>query len=461
MGHRGIQLRWPMVHQQRALEFALPRDQVALFMEMRLGKSLVAIRWAKTKLPYRVLVVGPLSCLPDWERELERERVGPVVPLASLPRWQRLDAAQRMCGWFTANYEALVPRKRPGEKRLTARPEILQLPWDVLILDESTVIKNPKAQVTKTMLGDTGHIVHKVILSGLPDPEDPMDVVTQGMFLNGTFMNYGNWWGFRQRYYTCPVFEHDWFPKKGTRTAMKEHMGEWAFVLSRKEAGMGFRKVYERRYAKMTPEQTRLYRQVETDFACDDLTTKWSPVQATWMARLAGGFTPDVKRQVGKGKLQELMSLLTGELRRESVVVWFRFNAELFAARDALDKAGITREWITGEVSAYDRSKRLRSFQTGKARVFLAQSKCARFGLDCSVASTAIYFSNWWNLETRAQSEDRIIHPKKPQDLPLLYIDLVSKDTVDEDVIEALRMKKVDAKTFLSSVIRNLQRRTT
>jgi hypothetical protein len=37
---------WP--HQEQAMAYALERDRIALFMEMRCGKTPVAVRWAKT-----------------------------------------------------------------------------------------------------------------------------------------------------------------------------------------------------------------------------------------------------------------------------------------------------------------------------------------------------------------------------------------------------------------------------
>ena len=44
-----------------------------------------------------------------------------------------------------------------------------------------------------------------------------------------------------------------------------------------------------------------------------------------------------------------------------------------------------------------------------------------------------VYWSNSWSRNARIQSEDRIIHPRKRY--PLLYIDLVTKDSIDCDII--------------------------
>ena len=54
-------------------------------------------------------------------------------------------------------------------------------------------------------------------------------------------------------------------------------------------------------------------------------------------------------------------------------------------------------------------------------------------------ASTVIYYSNSYDLESRLQSEDRAhrIGQKKS----VTYVDLIAPDTIDEKIVEALRNK--------------------
>ena len=48
-------LRKLMPHQADALAYANQNSAIALFMEMRLGKTLVAIRWAQEQAKHRLL----------------------------------------------------------------------------------------------------------------------------------------------------------------------------------------------------------------------------------------------------------------------------------------------------------------------------------------------------------------------------------------------------------------------
>lgn len=70
-------------HQKKALAAIKENPRPALFMQMRLGKTPVIIRWAKHQLwshpegegHGQILVVGPLSVLDDWVEELQREGI--------------------------------------------------------------------------------------------------------------------------------------------------------------------------------------------------------------------------------------------------------------------------------------------------------------------------------------------------------------------------------------------------
>jgi SNF2 family DNA or RNA helicase len=445
-------LRTLFPHQMRALEYARQRSRIALFMEMRLGKTAVAIRWARDRKLDRVLVLGPSSVLPGWIDELmiEGVRASDIHYLTGSTH-ARLSIAQEIdTGWALTNYEAI---------RL--QPQLLGLNWDALILDESTRIRNPKAQVTKLILAHARDITHRAVLSGMPAPESPLDYWCQMAFLHGEFLRTWNYWAFRKRYFLPNVRGYDWQPMPGVIEDIKREVHTTAFVLTRKAAGMGEKKIYERRYVDMNPQQLRAYRQVAREWAYKDQDTQWATTRLLWLARLAGGFAPDTDTHpepqlVSGTKFDELVSLLTEELKDEPAVVWFRFTAELKEAFRRLQKRGIQVRTIMGETPVADRRTHVAEFQAGAFPILLMQVKCGKFGLNTSRASTAIYFSNTYDFEDRTQSEDRIVHPSKRE--PLLFIDLVTRGTVDSAVVAALREKKVNASTFMARMVDHLRR---
>ena len=72
-------------------------------------------------------------------------------------------------------------------------------------------------------------------------------------------------------------------------------------------------------------------------------------------------------------------------------------------------------------------------------RFFIGQPKTGGYGITLNAASTVVYYSNSYDLESRLQSEDRAhrIGQKKS----VTYVDLISPGTIDEKIVEALRNK--------------------
>ena len=436
-------------HQNPMFEYAMENTNVALFCEMRLGKTLVAIRWASQPKIKKVLVVAPLPVVRVWEDELLAEEWAEQdIQILKGSKEKIHEKVQNPeARWFLTNYESLIEIERklkPGQvwKPKKRFPSILEKEWDCIILDESTKIRNPQAKVTKLLQDYAEKFPFKAILTGLPDPESPLDYFEQMRFLYGSFLRCRNYWSFRRSWFW--QIGYTFVVPKRTKVALKEALEKQAFSMTRKQAGINIQKVYEKRYVPLTPAQKKLYKQIDKGFEYkigkEEQQTRWVPVQYQWYGAIAGGFTPEGKF-LSDAKVKEIINLLKTELKHEQVVVWFRYTHEIAYVSKALRKAGFKVGIFTG--ASKDDSEK---FKAKKIQVICAQGKCGQYGLNWSVASTAIYYSNWYDGEIRTQSEDRILHPTKAE--PLLYIDLIAEDSIDEDVVEILRKKKLNAKEF-------------
>jgi len=316
-----------------------------------------------------------------------------------------------------------------------------------VILDESTFVKNPRARVTKFMLSHFRGVPHRWSLTGLPNPEGPLDLWCQLAWLDGEAFGCQTYWEWRAREFHPDARKWGWHPHPGVEEAVTASVRRRAFVLSRSEVDPRFarQKVYETRTIELPPRLRASYRTAEREFVLEldgeeiDKTvfagTRWQ-----WLRQMCGGFVDH--ELVWPGKIGELVSLLTGELSGQSVVVWSCYNQEIKATVRALRKAKVGVESLTGADTPEARRKTVERFAGGWSSVLVAQEvgPVAKMGQDFSAADAAIYFSNWPSLEARAQSEDRIAHPQKYA--PLLYVDLVARDTVDEDMSELLREKR-------------------
>jgi hypothetical protein len=246
-----------------------------------------------------------------------------------------------------------------------------------------------------------------------------------------------------------------WKPKTGVSEKVRREVHRLAFIMTRKDAGVDLATVRERRVVDMTPAQRRMYKSIERDFSFDDQETIWAPVRETWLARVAGGFSPDKENPqcLSTAKVHVIKSLLENDLRQEQLVIWFRFNQELDYAAELLRAARYTLHTVKGGQSSHDpdsptNQQKKKDFQDGKVQLILMQQRMGKYGWDLSASDTAIYYSNTYDWEVRAQSQDRILNVRKKS--KLLLIDLVTKDTIDEDAVDVLNDRRITSKLFNS-----------
>jgi superfamily II DNA or RNA helicase len=436
-------------HQVMALDWADIRSKVIFFMEMRLGKTLVAIRWAEQFFLQKILVLAPRPVLTTWQDELAAEGISSTVLRGTFTE-VRTAIQQPMTRWCLANYEAQyhLVENEAGKKKL--RPilsQIAQASWDAVIFDESTSVRNPQAIRTKACKRAFKDVEYKAALSGLPNPESFLDFFEQFAMVYGDFAGCKDYWHFRYHYFN--QYGYEWVLKPGAREQLKQLMAGQAFFLQRADVRDCLEKVFERRMVDLPEKQREVYGALERDWMFGEQSTKHRIVVDVWLNRLASGSAADLN-YTSKHKLEELLNLLQNELQGKQVVVWSVYNQQVASIVVALEKAGIKACSMTGEDSPAVQENVRIEFRKKSFQVLVCQIKLGKYGLDFSNASAAIYMSNGWEFELRAQSEDRVINPNK--NFPSLIVDIITEDTIEEDIYRALKKKAHNARTFNADV---------
>jgi len=442
----GHSLRSLMPHQKTALQKFIGRPYLSLFLEMRLGKSLIAIRWAKSKNPKLILIASPNSALPDWEKELILEGIDPshihYLQGKEMSKFRSLVEKASNPMWCLSTHEML-----------RYYPEFVYAPWNVCICDESTKLKNPQSKLTKMFI-DMDHIPYRGILSGRPNPESEMDYFCQFRFLFGDFMGEKNYWNYRDENFFLGSSEYEWIPKKGVRFKIREFVRSTSYVLTRKECNVGSIKIRERHYLDLPANLRKKYNDIIHTWEYMDMTTKYAPVVLGWLRRVLGGFGPD-KKFLNDFRIKELYNLWRGNLSSQKIVVWYYYNDELLKSYEYFKFRNTKVEFITGGTIRKKRKEIQSRFNDGDTEVLLCQVKCVKFGVNLSGADTAIYYDSPFSLEERVQSEDRIIHAGKR--IPVLLIDMIVRNSVDEEIYELLQEKKLKSSMTLHLISEKLR----
>ncbi len=186
------------------------------------------------------------------------------------------------------------------------------------------------------------------------------------------------------------------------------------------------------------------------------LITKNKLVVVTWQMGITGGRFKHLDTLHHNAKLNEVVRLARGELRREPLLIYAAQTLEVRAAVAAMDRLG-GAVCVWGGLDKQERDRALEKFQRGRVRHLVANPAAMRMGVDASRSSTVFYLSNTWSAETRAQSEDRPEHPKK-KDVIAIY-DVVVPGEVCDDCASELSVKRNGTVMTKRNLVRALMRR--
>lgn len=469
----------PFQHQDEAIKESWFKEFYALFMEMGTGKSKVAIdnigMLYERELVDAALIIAPKGVYDNWVKGEIPTHLPDRIQRDVL-RWEpkktkgfgkRVDdfIMDDFIGVkiFVMNIEALSTARGAG----TAGRFLVQNPKNIVVVDESTTIKNRKAARTKNLQVLQKYAKYRRILTGSPITKSPMDLFSQCSFLEEKALGYNSYFAFQNRYAIVrqqKMGQRSFQEIVGYRRLdeLNEKLVQFSKRILKSECLDLPDKLYTKRYVALTDEQKRLYDQMK-DMALamledGELATTTSVL--TQIMRLqqisCGHFTPDVgeTRSLQSNRLDELLNI-TEELQGKCII-WASYTHDIqriySALRDCFGPEAVALYY--GDTAQDMRQETVDRFQDLKdpLRFFVGQPRTGGYGITLTAATTVIYFSNSYDLEIRLQSEDRA--HRIGQKNPVTYIDLVSPDTLDEKILNALKSKVNLAETVLGEETR-------
>jgi SNF2 family DNA or RNA helicase len=477
----------PLAHQYEALSYGWRRDFFAYFLEMGLGKTRIALD--DFLLNYEddrvdgLLVVAPKGVYGNWAREddgnpgeLQRwmwakyqdtarvymYRAGRKTPDAAARRWL-LDNQQPSPRILLVNVEALATTVDAAELVM----EFCKVYRTMIVVDESTIMKNPKAQRTKLLHKLSLRAAMRRIMTGSPSTGSQSDLWGQFEFLRPN----NNPLGFRKFILFQAHFNKMIQIQAGGHTVRKEAGPANTEELQRLVAMYSFRrrkvdcldlppKQYQYWEVELTAEQKTVYRELR-EFALAKVSIKHLTTYAevstelvvTQLMRMhcviCGHVKTDdgVLRRLDSNRMAAVADIVGAT--EEQVVIWCHWRPDALLVAGELRKLygdDSVAEWH-GEIGMAQREAGEADFQAGRRRFMVATDQAGARGRTWTAATLVIYYSNGYDWEIREQSEDRThrIGTKGT----VTYVDLVTPDSVDEKIIRALRAKRSVARAVV------------
>jgi SNF2 family DNA or RNA helicase len=355
------------------------------------------------------------------------------------------------------------------QKGIQTSAKFLRLnPNNMVVVDESTTIKTRTAQRTKNLLELSKLAKYRRILTGSPITKSPMDLFTQCAFLSPEALGFSSFYSFQGRYAKIErrhaanrIYPHILGYRRLDELGGK--LNNFSSRILKKDCLNLPDKIYMRRNVPLTPEQTKLYKQMKklalAQFENGEIASTVNVLtQIMRLQQITCGFLRPDKGEVlpiKNNRLQELLDIV--EETDGKAIIWAYWVHDIELIYEAL-----TKKYGVGSAATYqgktpqdERQQIIISFQRTDSplRFFIGQPLTGGYGITLTAASTVIYYSNSYHLEARLQSEDRA--HRIGQTKSVNYIDIVSPDTVDEKILKALRSKINLAGTVLGEDIKN------
>lgn len=429
-----------------------------LLYEMGCGKTLTAIAvmgamFRKGKIR-RALVVCPSTIIPVWKQELETMADFPFLcgllngstKQRRIKQLRELEAMAEMepetpMSVAVINYEEVF---REGIYEL-----LMGWKADMVILDEGHRIKSHTSKTAKACydLGDQAK--YRLLLTGTPMTNSITDIFGIMRFVDQNV--YGkNFYAFRNRYCIMGGFQQKQVIASKNTEECTRRLCSRSLRVTKADALDLPEETYETRYVTLSKEERKLYDDLKrnslAELEAGEVTAPMVITKMLRLSQLASGFIKldgeENVRSVGHSKLDVLKEVLE-ELcgGGQKVVVFARFTAEIRAICQLCVEMNLRYVMIDGSVKKEVRGEIQEQFQNDpETMVFVGQLTAAGEGITLHAASYSVFFSTSYSYKDYSQAKARI--HRKGQTRPCTHIALVSENTIDEQVYDALSRKE-------------------
>ena len=445
----------PHAYQQYCIDRLVADPRIALFLDMGLGKTIITLS-AIYQLKYsrfavrKVLIIAPKKVAEaTWQREAAKWDGVHILRMQTVlgTRARRLKALNTPADIYIINRENvpwLVEHYRND------------WPFDMVVVDESSSFKNPRAKRFKALSYMYPHIKRTVLLTGTPSPNGIIDLWSQiylldrGERLGSTFS------GFRNRYFTPGERSRDiiytYDPKDGAEDAIMSAIGDIAVSMKAADylqlppvvedtipvvLDAKARKAYD------TMERTMVLELLQSGA---QITAASAAALSNKLQQLANGAVYNEEHKphaVHDCKIEAFMELIE-QLNGKSALVFYNFQHDLARIVEALRQTNLRVRVLRGAEDEL-------AWNHGEVDILLAHPASAAYGLNLQDGGNhVVWYGLNWSLELYQQANKRL--HRQGQTQTVIVHHLVCTDTRDEDILHALGMKERAQEFVLDSL---------
>lgn len=455
----------PHEYQKEAVKFLIERGSGALWLDPGLGKTAVvlsAFKVLRTKgLAKKMLVIAPLRPAHGvWPAEVKKWEQFANYSVGVLHGGNKAKVLKQNHDIYAINFEGL--------QWLSSQLNGKTWPFDILVVDEISYMKNTQTQRFKTLKMVLNKFTRRWGLTGSPAPNSLIDIFGPQFIIDqgATFGPYIS--RFRTEYFypsgyggyewkLLPEGEKKIYDKlegKVLRMAALDHLDlpDLTYNNVVVELPEKARKIYDAFENALT---------IEIDSGNITAVNAAVAVMKGQQIANGGSYLDDdgsgigrVTTQIHDAKTDAVVDLVT-ELSGQPCIIGYHFQHDLERLQKVFPNAQVIGSGVVGaKLDAI-----IDKWNAGEIPVLLAHPMSAGHGLNLQGTGHAvIWYSLTWSLEVYEQFIRRLWRQGQKNHIVVHHI--VAKDTVDEAILKAVKRKDKTQQNLLNAVRDYIRRDT-
>lgn len=444
-------------YQRYCVEFIKEHPVTALFLDCGLGKTVISLTAIRDLMldnleVSKVLVIAPLRVTAVWASEIAHWQHLSGISLSVIVGDQKTRIA-------ALNHPALVyVVNRENVKWLVEYYERNGMRWDfdMVVIDELSSFKNHQSQRFKWLRKIRPFVKRWVGLTGTPSSNGLMDLWAEIGILDGG-QRLGRFIGrFRDSYFkpgsmnpsTGVVFSY--VPRPGAEEQIYQRISDIVISMKALDYLDMPECVYVNHEVEMSRPERKLYDQLKSDLIIPledgDIDAANAASLSGKLLQMANGAVYDENKEtrvIHSRKLEMLEDLIEAANGQPVLVAyWFKHDHERI--HQHLTSLGYHPRDLRG-------SRDIADWNAGNIPVALIHPASAGHGLNIqSGGHILIWFGLTWSLELYQQTNARLWRQGQQETVTIHHI--VTKNTVDEDVLAALASKDITQEKLIAAV---------
>ena len=335
-----------------------------------------------------------------------------------------------------------------------------------LIVDESSMVKNPRAIRSVRIQELAKHCRYKLILSGTPVSRNEADLYAQWALLDWRILGYQSFFSFAANhleYYTVVLpsgreVKTDQVKRVLNVDYLAAKIAPYTYQVRKDECLELPAKRYQVRTFDLTPGQNWLYEETKSLYLANvqDWRNETIYKLFTALQHVSSGrrvltdpsehmeTEPFFSSPFENPRIQCLEETLN-IIEKEKAIIFCKYKSEAGEIEALLNRMGITWVDFTGQTSSKQRQKNLLLFR-GDAQVMISNKSCGAYGLNLQFCHNIIFYDNDFDYATRAQAEDRVYRIGQEHDVSIY--DICANNTIDSFIASNLTQKECMLECF-------------